>query len=169
LIDHTTGAPGWREGGVRARAQLSAILSSLVDQQRPYLSTPIRSVKIVGFSKGCVIPSGILFEWGKSEVDEILYIDPGASAPGVVFPPGVSPTGENSIQVYLSPRQVLDPRRPWLHSEAVDFCDRYNAERIYIFDDFYSPHDVNKMLDLHFSSIPRALGASELEAMRYFF
>lgn len=126
-------------------------------------STHQGGITLVGFSKGCVVPLGLLFEGNHralSMVKRIVLIDPGTGKVETTFPFSDSQyadfPSDISLAVYTSPYQFSDPGRPWLKDEILSFVSKSGAKLYQVL------FDHERSLDTHFKCITVALEMEEL-------
>ena len=154
------GYPEWEKTDIDASETLLSYLESLSKAlQLPSLKNG--RITLVGFSKGAVVLSALLKTRNRSlleHVDKFIFIDPGLSVPGRLFP--FTPEeydlfpSEIPIEIYSTGYQMSDPERPWLRKEIVDFASRSGATLHPILSNY------ERNLDTHFKSITVAISTS---------
>lgn len=133
------------------------ILLSLLVSLRCKLHPPsggIGRIWLIGFSKGCVVLSGILKERFPdllSRIQKITFIDPGLHSEETTFGFGeddfASFPRNIPINLWVSPYQFNDPLRPWLQREILYLEERTTAKLTLILK------DEPRSLHAHFHSI----------------
>ena len=152
-----TGCPRW---GDIDRFELESCPGKVLMQILVHVSGLIHAregdedIRLFGFSKGCVVLSGILRE---RNVDllrltkAICFIDPGLHVDRSTFAIGKSDFESFPciipINVWVSPYQLCDPQRPWLKEEIQDFAANNMCEMHFILTEHA------RSLETHFRSI----------------
>ena len=142
----------------------SVVLLSYLDSLAETLSLPEISksrLVVAGFSKGAVVLGALLRSRNRNlleRVDKFLFIDPGLSIPGRLFPftneeYDLFPS-EIPIEIYVTGYQMADQGRPWLRAEILDFASRSGAVLRSILS------NSERTLDTHFQSITVAVSIS---------
>ena len=132
---------------------LLSLLESLQYKLHP-ASGGIGSIWLIGFSKGCVVLSGILKERFPDllgRIQTITFIDPGVHSEEATFGFGeedfASFPRNIPINLWVSPYQFNDPLRPWLKREILHLNGRTAANLTLILK------DEPRSLHAHFDSI----------------
>ena len=95
-----------------------------------HLSGALGKITLIGFSKGCVVLSGIIresFDDLLNSVHKIAFIDPGLRVPDATFRSNLGKFRGIPIEVWMSPYQYDDPKRPWLRNEVNAFVKKSGA------------------------------------------
>jgi hypothetical protein len=130
----TTGTPLWSEmhEWIESRTStknLRAIVESIY---------PGFNLRLIGFSRGCAVIFSILKEHDSElcqDIDSIILVDPGCHQIAATFPfddkdYSVMPNNIH-IQLFSSPYQYGDSKRPWLRREINEFVDKTMCEFTY--------------------------------------
>jgi hypothetical protein len=157
LLDcDSEGTPLWSRNAISYTA--SKTLLGIVEQLEIKGHTSyVIPLKLVAFSKGCIVLSQFLKERSislLSRVSSIVYIDPGSQVTNSLFPFESSEyksfPSEVRIFLFATPYQFNDPKREWLRREIISFINQTSSN-------FQFLSELPGTLEGHFAAIPIAV------------